>query len=151
MFKTLLVTGALVSAAGLGASNNSNAQNSNFLDWTEDTNTSLDLTSNSSSNEAVNLFIKGNKTNLPALHQFIKDGNTKMAQHLIKIASDINEVDGDGWTPLHWAVHTNNLELAKLLVERGANVLAENKDGKSPKEFAFLTNNIDFIKALKKQ
>jgi len=74
-----------------------------------------------------------------------------MAQHLIKIASDINEVDGDGWTPLHWAVHTNNLELAKLLVERGANVLAENKDGKSPKEFAFLTNNIDFIKALKKQ
>ena len=41
---------------------------------------------------------------------------------LIKAGADINAIDKDSWTPLHYAVKNNHIEIVNLLIEAGADV-----------------------------
>jgi hypothetical protein len=49
---------------------------------------------------------------------------------------DIDAMDEDGHTPLHYACWYDNFEIAKLLIKRGADVNAENRWGLTPLHWA---------------
>lgn len=50
-------------------------------------------------------------------------GDLAAVRSLIKTAN-VNSVQGDGMTALHWAAYRNDPEMAKALVQAGANVMA---------------------------
>ena len=65
-----------------------------------------------------------------ALVQAVKDGNTDAVRAIVsKRASEINVVEPDGTTPLHWAAHLDNLAAADALIKAGAKVQAANRYG----------------------
>jgi ankyrin repeat protein len=66
------------------------------------------------------------------LANLIQHGERNAALALIDAGADVNEAQGDGTTPLHWAVYRLDAELAALLLERGARADAINQYGSSP-------------------
>jgi ankyrin repeat protein len=53
-------------------------------------------------------------------------------ERLVKIGVDINHVDKDGLTALHWAVFFNDLDRVKKLIQLGADVNAHTRDNLTP-------------------
>ena len=51
---------------------------------------------------------------------------------ILKKGGDINEVDDEYRSPLHWACENDSIELVKILVEAGADVNAREKNGDIP-------------------
>jgi ankyrin repeat protein len=45
---------------------------------------------------------------------------------------DINGVDNDGLTPLHWAILNSNVDIARYLLEKGADPTIRNRNGNTP-------------------
>ena len=67
-----------------------------------------------------------------ALYRACTNGNTKIAELLIKAGADVNAKDKSGNTVLHNACIRDNTKLAKLLIRNGANpYLYNNKDSYS--------------------
>jgi len=62
----------------------------------------------------------------------IETGRRVAALELIEEGADVNEAQGDGTTPLHWAAYKLDVELAGLLLERGAKADVQNRYGASP-------------------
>ncbi len=62
----------------------------------------------------------------------VKSQDEATVRLLINQQSDINAVQPDGATALHWASYVNDLELAKLLVDAGASLDAANDYGVTP-------------------
>jgi ankyrin repeat protein len=70
---------------------------------------------------------------------------------LLKQKADVNGVQGDGMTALHWAALNNDVELANLLLAAGANVKAATRDGGVTPLFTACTNgNAAMIAAMLK-
>lgn len=66
------------------------------------------------------------------LVDLIRDGDREAALELIRIGADVNEPQGDGTTPLHWAVYRVDTELVEVLLSREANPNVTNNYGSSP-------------------
>jgi uncharacterized protein len=66
------------------------------------------------------------------LADLIQDGAKREAIALIESGADVNEAQGDGSTPLHWAVYHIDTELVALLLEHGADPDVINAYGSSP-------------------
>jgi ankyrin repeat protein len=70
--------------------------------------------------------------NNTALHFAMLAANKRVAEMLLEKNADVNKVNANGWTPLHYAVtdyggtglESLRLELTKLLIAKGANVQA---------------------------
>lgn len=67
---------------------------------------------------------------------------------LLKERADVNAVQSDGMTALHWAAHHDELETARLLLAAGASAKAENRYGITPLALACINGNAEMIKAL---
>ena len=50
----------------------------------------------------------------------------RLIQCLLDAGANVNAVDADGWTPLHWACSTGFIEGVVLLLKHGAEVNAMN-------------------------
>ncbi|VDN98907.1 unnamed protein product [Rodentolepis nana] len=48
-------------------------------------------------------------------------GNTSLVRTLLEMGADINAVDRNGWTALHWAAQQNRVEVTCILLRNGAN------------------------------
>ena len=74
-----------------------------------------------------------------ALHIAVRAGHVEVVDALVSL-SDLNVVDGEGMTPLHWASVVGNTEIAELLIANGADpsVCHECVDGVSAMELAGL-------------
>lgn len=65
---------------------------------------------------------------------------------------DINAVDQDGETPLHWTVGSDNADIVKALLKNGANVNAvDNEHKTTPLHMAAENGHIKVVKALLKK
>lgn len=71
----------------------------------------------------------------------LQHGDRSTALNLITGSGDINAVQSDGSSALHWAVYHDDLELAAKLVEQGADVDATNQYGVSPLSLACQNGN----------
>ena len=67
---------------------------------------------------------------------------------LVDEGVDVNSVQVDGMTALHWAVYHEDAELAKRLVAAGADVNAENRYGVRPLSIACQNGNSQIVELL---
>ncbi|MGD8339146.1 MAG: ankyrin repeat domain-containing protein, partial [Gammaproteobacteria bacterium] len=66
------------------------------------------------------------------LADLIQTGERGAALAAIDDGADVNEAQGDGTTPLHWAVYNVDEELTRVLLEHGARADVTNRYGSSP-------------------
>ena len=75
----------------------------------------------------------------------IKANDAATVRALVDKRIDVNAVQADGTTALHWAVDRDAPELVRLLVRAGANVKAANRYGATPLWLASLNGNAAII------
>lgn len=67
-----------------------------------------------------------------SIHQACKAGHAHVISRLIELNVDVNAMDNEGNTPLHFAGQRADLPIAKLLLKAGAKPFFENAAGKTP-------------------
>ena len=82
-----------------------------------------------------------NKKGETPLHVCCFAGSDECCAELLQhTSSDVNCLDNDGWSPLHWAVEQNHLECVKQLLTHKADVNLRLPSGKTPLEIAVQTD-----------
>jgi ankyrin repeat protein len=71
-------------------------------------------------------------------------------QTLLPTVNDINAIQVDGMTALHWAAHHDNLEIARVLLNAGAKASIENEYGVTPLYSACQNGNSKLVELLLK-
>jgi len=72
-------------------------------------------------------------------------GDVNLIPELIAKGGDVNEVDGAGNTPLHWAVMSGRIEGVRMLIANNANVNIQNKKGKAAIHLACFFNREEMV------
>ncbi|PZP50348.1 MAG: hypothetical protein DI598_05765 [Pseudopedobacter saltans] len=67
------------------------------------------------------------------IHQAALESDYESALKLINLKVDLNKLDSDGHTALHWAVFRGDVNFVKILLEAGANPNVISADGVTPK------------------
>jgi uncharacterized protein len=75
-----------------------------------------------------------------------RDASAALA--LVKQGADVNAVQPDGATALHWAAHWNDVPLAKALIAAGANANATNDYGVAPLYLAAQNGSVEMVDVL---
>ena len=78
----------------------------------------------------------------------VKHGDLTAVQTLLIEGVDVNAVEPDGATALHWAAYRNDLPMAEALVRAGAAVAAENCYGVRPLALASVNGNAAVLELL---
>lgn len=78
----------------------------------------------------------------------IETGQRHSAIELIEQGANVNEAQGDGTTPLHWATYRVDQEITALLLEHGARPDVVNAYGASPLGEAIKTASIELVELL---
>jgi serine/threonine-protein phosphatase 6 regulatory ankyrin repeat subunit B len=86
----------------------------------------------------------------PEIIRAVKSGDAGAVERLIAGKSDLNAVQPDGTSALHWAVRTNNLALVNRLIRAGANVNCVSRYGVTPLSLAGGAGNAEILGALLK-
>jgi uncharacterized protein len=72
----------------------------------------------------------------------VKDGDRAAVRRLLQQKTNVNAVEADGTTALHWAVRADDQELVGLLLRAGANVRAANRYGVTPLQLAAVNGSV---------
>ena len=67
------------------------------------------------------------------VHSAVLESNTDQLNFLIASNADLNELDEQGQSPLHWAVFRGDIEAVETLLGAGANPNVFATDGVTPK------------------
>jgi len=67
-----------------------------------------------------------------SLANLIQSGNGKAALERIRAGADVNQPQGDGTRPIHWAVFRADYELVEALIAKKAKVNVTNEFGGTP-------------------
>lgn len=70
------------------------------------------------------------------LHIASETGHLQIAQLLVRSGAEINPIDLEGNTPLHYACQNKNVNLVSWLLTRGPNISIVNKLGKTAEDLA---------------
>lgn len=70
------------------------------------------------------------------LHIASEKGHLQIAQLLVRSGAEINPIDLDGNTPLHYACINNNIQLVSWLLTRGPNISILNKQSKTAEDLS---------------
>ena len=98
--------------------------------------------------ELVLLFAVSGSAVASELAELIETGQRREAIELIQSGAEVNEAQGDGTTPLHWAVYGVDLELTTLLLEHGADPNVRNAFGSDPLGEAIRVAAEDIVRLL---
>ena len=77
-----------------------------------------------------------------------ESGNPESVRTLLGNRADVNQVQVDGMSALHWAAYHDDLETAKLLVQARAKVDVQNRYGVTPLFLACTNGNAQLIELL---
>jgi len=80
----------------------------------------------------------------------IESGNRAEALALIAGGADVNQAQGDGTTPLHWAAYQLDTDLVERLIAKGASANTANRFGASPLGEAAKAANVEIAALLLK-
>ena len=75
-------------------------------------------------------------------------GLTPIVKKVLKVGCDINAMDSDAKTPLHWACERGHLDVAALLIHNGANISGQCFDGRTGMHLAVQNNHVPLVKHL---
>ncbi len=75
----------------------------------------------------------------------IKGNDSSSVRTLLEQRVDVNAVQADGTTALHWAVERDAMEFVQLLIRGGADVKATNRYGATPLWLASLNGNAAIV------
>src|SRR4030095_3613505 len=75
-------------------------------------------------------------------------GDKAAVRSLIQQKADVNAVQIDGTTALHWAVYKSDAELLDTLIAAGARVDVANREGVTPLHMASLYGNASLMDRL---
>ena len=78
----------------------------------------------------------------------VKRQDKTVTRTLLKQKADVNAVDAEGMTALHWAAHWDDLDTVKLLIKAGAKAKVANRYGVTPLHEACTVGNVPMIEAL---
>jgi uncharacterized protein len=84
----------------------------------------------------------------PALADAAEQRNAALVASLLSSGADVNAVQVDGTTALHWAAYNDDADLAGRLVRSRARVNATNRYGVSPLFLACTNGNANIVKLL---
>ena len=59
--------------------------------------------------------------------------------------ADVNNIDSNGWSPLHHAANIGDLDAASILIENGSKVNSYSNQQRTPLHLAALNNHTDLI------
>mmetsp|Transcript_7364 Transcript_7364/g.8859 ORF Transcript_7364/g.8859 Transcript_7364/m.8859 type:complete len:225 (+) Transcript_7364:1173-1847(+) len=62
--------------------------------------------------------------------------------------ANVNNIDSNGWTPLHHAANIGDYEAAGLLIENGAKVNSYSNQQRTPLHLAAMNNHMELMQAL---
>jgi ankyrin repeat protein len=79
------------------------------------------------------------------LIEAVKAHDVAVVRTLLDSRADVNAVQADGTTALHWAVERDAGEIVRLLIRAGANVKATNRHGATPLWLALLNGSAGTI------
>jgi len=82
------------------------------------------------------------------LTEAIKRGDAAAARALVAKHADVNAVESDGTTPLHWTVERDDLALAELLIAAGAKPTVANRLGVTPLHLAATNGSAAMVERL---
>jgi ankyrin repeat protein len=74
--------------------------------------------------------------------------SAEIAELLLAAGEDVDSLDQDLRTPLHYAAVKNNLDVAKVLIDHGADVGAQDRYGRRPEYYAKEHRNEELIRLL---
>ena len=82
------------------------------------------------------------------LHDAVRAGDRERVEDLLDGVLDVNAVDGDGATALHWATHSDDLDIGRHLISAGATVTVATRFGATPLALAAENGSAPFIELL---
>ncbi len=65
-----------------------------------------------------------------------RNGHTEIVKVLLQSNAEVDAVDKNKKTPLHWAAEKGCKEIVSALIEKEANVNAKDQDGSTPLRWA---------------
>lgn len=68
--------------------------------------------------------------------------------HKVESLDDINALDEQGWTLLHWAAGKGNVHFMRFLLEKGADVFRLGRDNRTPYLVALAAGRLEAVKYL---
>jgi ankyrin repeat protein len=84
------------------------------------------------------------------LIEAVKRRDVAAVRSLVRARADVNALEGDGTTALHWAVRADDVESTMALIEGGARVTLANRLGVTPLALAATNGSAKLIDALLK-
>ncbi len=82
------------------------------------------------------------------LASLIQAGNRKAALDMIRAGADVNEVQPDGTSPIHWAVYRADYEILEALIAKKAKANVTNELGSTPLAEAIKLDDSRIVKML---
>src|SRR5579871_2474387 len=102
----------------------------------------LSIVTQSYAMDGWDTFKKEDQYNNSQLHFYVSKNDAKNVELLIKKGVDVNAINIQGETALHWAAFLGNIEVIKCLVEAGAHINPQESRNLNPLQYAFLPGAI---------
>jgi ankyrin repeat protein len=78
----------------------------------------------------------------------VRHGDVQQVRSQLKAGANVNQPEGDGATPLHWAAYRDSVDLVQLLLAAGASAQAANDLGVTPLHLAAANGNVATLRLL---